>query len=134
MADGNLFCERETRNSHDLQALTIKKTTDGTLQIVRRMPRKTSSICSIFLRRGGSITLYYRCALVKMCKNLDGENLVNFWSVINFAKFLWYKISLHTVLSIWITIVRIHCIVAYDFAVIMIIMVSYLFTGQLYLW
>ena len=25
-----------------------------------------------------------------MCKNLDGENLVNFWSVVNFAKFLWH--------------------------------------------
>ena len=22
-----------------------------------------------------------------MCKNLDGENLVDFWSIINFAKF-----------------------------------------------
>ena len=58
-----------------------------------------------------------------MCKNLDGENLVNFWSIVNFVKFLWHKISLHTVLSIWITVVRIHCIVAYDFAVIMIVMV-----------
>ena len=23
-----------------------------------------------------------------MCKNLDGENLANFWSIVNFAKFL----------------------------------------------
>ena len=26
-----------------------------------------------------------------MCKNLDGENLMNFWSVVNFAKFLQHQ-------------------------------------------
>ena len=26
-----------------------------------------------------------------MCKNLDGENLANFWSVVNFAKFLQHQ-------------------------------------------
>ena len=57
LADGDLLCERETGNSHDVQALAIKKRIDGTLQVVGRMPRKISSICSIFLRRGGSITL-----------------------------------------------------------------------------
>ena len=42
---------------HDLQAVAIKKTIDGTLQVIRHVSRKISSICSIFLKRGGSITL-----------------------------------------------------------------------------
>ena len=53
-AHGDLHCKRKTGNSHDLQAVTIKKTIDGTLQVVGRMPRRISPICSIFLR---SITL-----------------------------------------------------------------------------
>ena len=57
LADGDLLCVREcTGNPHNLQAVAIKKTIDGTLQVVGRVPRKVSSICSMFLR-GGSITL-----------------------------------------------------------------------------
>ena len=56
LADGDLLCEQEMGNSHDLQAVAIK-TIDGTLQVVRCVPRRISSICSIFLRRSGSITL-----------------------------------------------------------------------------
>ena len=48
---------RNGKYSHDLQAVAIKKTIDGALQVVGRMPRKGSSSCSILLRRGGSITL-----------------------------------------------------------------------------
>ena len=57
LSDGDLLCVREcTGNPHNLQAVAIKKTIDGTLQVVGHMPRKISSICSMFLR-GGSITL-----------------------------------------------------------------------------
>ena len=34
LADGELLCEQEMGNSHDLQAMAIKKTNDGTLQVV----------------------------------------------------------------------------------------------------
>ena len=62
LEDGDLLREQETGNSsgemHNLQAVAIKKTIDGgTLQVVGRVPRKISSVCLIFLRRGGSITL-----------------------------------------------------------------------------
>ena len=57
LADRDLLREQETGYSHDLQTVAIKKTIDGTLQVVGYMPRKLSSICSIFLRRGGIITL-----------------------------------------------------------------------------
>ena len=40
-----------------MQAVAIKKMIDGTLQVVGCVPRKISSICLIFLRRGGGITL-----------------------------------------------------------------------------
>ena len=59
LANGGLPCKRETENSHDPQAVTIKKVIDGTLQVVGYVPRnlKISSICLIFVRRGGSPTL-----------------------------------------------------------------------------
>ena len=47
-----LACEREVGNVHDTFAVSVKK--DGI--IVGHCPRKISSICSIFIRRGGSIT------------------------------------------------------------------------------
>ena len=60
MGDGDLLCEWETGNSHDLQAVAIKNTIDGSYPaIFGCMPRKISSIYSIFLRRGGSITLMW---------------------------------------------------------------------------
>ena len=55
LEDENLPCERETGNSHDPQAVAVKKMIDGTLQVVGHAPRRISSICSIFIRRGGSI-------------------------------------------------------------------------------
>ena len=57
MAEGDLPCERETGNSHDLQAVAIKTMIDGTLQVFGQLPRKISSIYSIFLRRDSSIML-----------------------------------------------------------------------------
>ena len=47
-----LSCEREVGNVHDTFAVAVKK--DGI--IVGHCPRKISSLCSIFIRRGGSIT------------------------------------------------------------------------------
>jgi len=47
-----LLCEREVRNIHDTFAVTVKK--DGV--IVGHCPQKISSLCSIFIRQGGSIT------------------------------------------------------------------------------
>ena len=51
-----MACEQEVGNSHDPQAVAIKKVIDGNLQVVGHIPRKISSICSIFIRRGGKIT------------------------------------------------------------------------------
>ena len=50
-----LICEREVGNSHDPQAVVLKKEIDGDLRIVGHVPRRISSSCSIFIRRGGSI-------------------------------------------------------------------------------
>ena len=47
-----LSCEREVGNVHDTFAVSVKK--DGI--VVGHCPRKISSLCSIFIRRGGSIT------------------------------------------------------------------------------
>ena len=47
-----LPCERETGNERDRYAVAIKK--DGT--IIGHLPRKISRPCSLFLRRGNSIT------------------------------------------------------------------------------
>jgi len=47
-----LLCEREVGNIHDTFAVAVKK--DGV--IIGHCPRKISSLCSIFIRRGGSIT------------------------------------------------------------------------------
>ena len=57
LVDGDLLCERETGNSHDLWAVAIKKMIDGTLQVAGHVSKKASLTCLIFLRRGGSITL-----------------------------------------------------------------------------
>ena len=55
-ADGEVLrCEREVGNSHDTYAVAIKKLIDGNYVVVGHVPRKISSICSIFIRRGGTI-------------------------------------------------------------------------------
>ena len=50
-----LSCEREIGNAHDTHAVAICKTVNGEVKTVRHVPRNISSICSIFIRRGGSI-------------------------------------------------------------------------------
>ena len=53
------FVNKKREYSHDLQAVAIKKTIDGTLHVVGRKPRIVSLICSIFLKRDGSIILLH---------------------------------------------------------------------------
>ena len=60
LTDGDILylSEQDKGNSaaHNLQAVGIK-IINGILQVTGHMPTKISSICLIFLRRGGSITL-----------------------------------------------------------------------------
>ena len=51
----SLICEREVGNAYDTHAVAIKKTIEGDIKIVGHIPREISDICSIFIRRGGSI-------------------------------------------------------------------------------
>jgi len=50
-----LTCEREVGNSHNPLAVAIKKLIDGSNTIVGHVPRHISPLCSVFIRRGGSI-------------------------------------------------------------------------------
>ena len=47
-----LSCSRETSNLHDPFAVKVLKTDE----IVGHLPKKISSTCNIFLRKGGTIT------------------------------------------------------------------------------
>ena len=47
-----LACEREPTNTSDRYAVAVVK--DGV--IIGHLPRKISNICSLFLRRGGTIS------------------------------------------------------------------------------
>ena len=47
-----LECQRETGNPHDIFAVAVLKSGTG---VVGHIPKKISSICSLFLRRGGAI-------------------------------------------------------------------------------
>ena len=51
----SLICEREIGNCYDTHAVAIKKTIEGDIKTAGHVPRKISAICSIFIRRGGSI-------------------------------------------------------------------------------
>ena len=51
LLEKTLACEREPRNEHDRYAVAVKK--DG--QIIGHLPRIVSRVCSLFMRRGGSI-------------------------------------------------------------------------------
>jgi len=50
-----LRCERKVGNSYDTYAVAIKKLIDGNCVVVGHVPRKISSICSIFIQQGGTI-------------------------------------------------------------------------------
>ena len=47
-----LQCEKEEGNSHDLYAVAVKELDS----IVGHVPRTISTLCHLFLSRGGSIT------------------------------------------------------------------------------
>ena len=51
-----LTCEREVGNSHGPLAVAIKKLIDGSNLIIGHVPKCISPLCSVFIRRGGSIT------------------------------------------------------------------------------
>ena len=55
----DLLCECEVGNPHDTHAVAVKplKVIDGNLTMVGHIPRRISSICSMFLRRGGKTLL-----------------------------------------------------------------------------
>ena len=50
-----LLCGREIGNAYDTHAVAIKKDIGGVQTIVGHIAKKISSLCSIFLRRGGMI-------------------------------------------------------------------------------
>ena len=45
-------CEREPGNSHGPYAVVVKKEISRRNQIVGHVPRRLSTICSLFIRRG----------------------------------------------------------------------------------
>ena len=54
--DGEVLrCECKVGNSHDTYAVAIKKLIDSIYVVVGHVPHKISSICSIFILRGGII-------------------------------------------------------------------------------
>ena len=55
-----LVCEHEPGNSRDPYAVAFKKQLSGEDKIVGHVQRKISTICSLFIRRGGTI-----CCMVK---------------------------------------------------------------------
>ena len=52
----HLFCQREIGNPHDTHAVAVMGSVAGAaVATVGHVPRKISAICSIFIRRGGTI-------------------------------------------------------------------------------
>jgi len=51
-----LTCEGEVGNSDDPLSIAVKKLIDGISTIVGHVSRHISPLCSVFIRRGGSIT------------------------------------------------------------------------------
>ncbi len=53
----NLICKRESWNAHDRYAVGTYKRDENNLEtLVGHIPKNISLLCSLFLRRGGSIT------------------------------------------------------------------------------
>ena len=50
-----LNCYRKLGNSHDPYAVAVKKWIGGEIRVVGHLPQIISAICSLFIRRGGSI-------------------------------------------------------------------------------
>ena len=51
-----LVCECEIGNSHDPLSVVMKKLIKGNSTVVGHVPRRISPFCSIFIKRGRSIT------------------------------------------------------------------------------
>ena len=51
-----LQCQWEVGNIHDIYAVSVVKTIDRRNTFVGHLPRQTSTICHLFLRKGGIIT------------------------------------------------------------------------------
>ena len=51
-----LQCQREVGNIHDIYAVSVVKTIRRRDTIVGHLPRQISTICHLFLRKGGIIT------------------------------------------------------------------------------
>ena len=50
----HLVCEREISNQHDMYAVAVKLPANR--KTIGHLPRKISRVCSLFIRRGGSIS------------------------------------------------------------------------------
>ena len=88
LADGDLLCERQTGNSHDLQAVAIKKTIDGYPPSCWACAKENIfNLFDILKKRWQYYThmrLHYRCLKIWMVKICVGQSS-------NFAKFSWYQ-------------------------------------------
>ena len=51
-----LQCQRKVGNTHDIYAVLVVKTIHRCNTIVGHLPRQISTICHLFLRKGGIIT------------------------------------------------------------------------------
>ena len=61
-----LLCRKEPGNSHDPFAVAV---IDATGNIVGHVPKKISSICSMFLQRGGTIV----CVILASCRRYSAD-------------------------------------------------------------
>ena len=71
-----LPCEREAGNRVDAFAVAVMK--DGT--VVGHVPKKISSVCSLYLRRGGSIICHVTCTkrTCEKCSRVQNFRCSNF--------------------------------------------------------
>ena len=62
----HLLCQREIRNPHDTHAVAVKENIVGLdgITTVGHVSKKISAICSIFIRRGGTIN----CVVNDTCR------------------------------------------------------------------
>ena len=95
LEDGDILCEWETGSLHNPQCMAIKKVIDGTLPMVEHVTRKISSICLIYIRRGGSIA----CRLTRhwqyrIVLNFDGRKVWWIWQMdVESSKFSYQNFS-----------------------------------------
>jgi len=52
---GELHCHHELGNSHDPYAVAVKKVIGREERVVEHVPCRIFVVCSLFIRRGGSI-------------------------------------------------------------------------------